>query len=79
MPATHAAPAPSPLHRGLDDATTRRRRCLAELDDLDRDLRAMRSAAFVKGDFDEITRLEAASQAVHVAAISLRGDGRHDR
>lgn len=77
MPATHASttrmPLP-PLQLDLDEAAARRARCLAELDDVDRELRAMWSDAFVKADFDEITRLVAASQAVHRAAVALRGN-----
>lgn len=76
MPATHATTRMPlrPLQLDLDEAAARRARCLSELDDVDRELRAMWSDAFVKADFDEITRLVAASQAVHRAAVALRGN-----
>lgn len=77
MPATHVTTARmplAPLHLDLDEAAARRARCLAELDAVDRELRAMWSDAFVKSDFDEITTLVAASQAVHRAAVALRGN-----
>jgi hypothetical protein len=46
----------------------------AALDALAADLRRLWAAALADGDFDEITRLAEASQAVHSAVIALRPD-----
>jgi hypothetical protein len=46
----------------------------ASLDALAADLRCLWASALEGGDFDEVTRLAEATQAVHCAVIALRPD-----